>query len=70
MNDTDALSYVRASAAVLRLPLDDAQVVRVAAHLQRTAAMAQLLDKLALPPEAELAEIYKPNGPVAPVEST
>lgn len=69
MNDTDALSYVRASAAVLGLPLDDAQVVRVAAHLQRTAAMAQMLDKLALPPEAELAEIYKPNTPSAPAES-
>jgi hypothetical protein len=65
MNETDALSYVRASAAVLRLPLDDEQVVRVAAHLQRTAALAQLLDDLAMPPEAELAEIYKPKVPVA-----
>ena len=69
MNETDALSYVRASAAVLRLPLDDEQVVRVAAHLQRTAVLAQLLDDLALPPEAELAEIYKPKVPVALVST-
>lgn len=66
MNESDALTYVRASAAVLRLPLDDEQVVRVAAHLQRTAAMAKLLDDVSMPPEVELVEIYKPNRPAAP----
>lgn len=69
MNDIDSQVYVRASAAVLGLPLDDAQVLRVAAHLQRTAALAQMLDNLAMPPEAEPAEIYKPKVPVAPVTS-
>lgn len=68
MNETEALAYVRASAVALRLPLDDAQVARVAAHLQRTAAMAQLLEELALPPEAELVEIYKPKAPASPVD--
>lgn len=61
MNNDDAQTYVRASAAVLGLPLDDAQVVRVAAHLQRTAAMARMLDALDLPPDVEQAEIYRPS---------
>lgn len=65
MNDDHALAYVRASAAVLGLPLQDEQVVRVAAHLQRTAAMAKLLDAQSMPPEVELAEIYKPKPPLA-----
>lgn len=69
MNDAHALAYVRASAAVLGLPLDDEQVVRVAAHLQRTAAMAKLLDEQAMPPELELAEIYKPKPPLALADS-
>jgi len=61
VNNDDAQTYVRASAAVLGLPLDDAQVVRVAAHLQRTAAMARMLDGLDLPPDVEQAEIYRPS---------
>jgi hypothetical protein len=70
MNETDTQAYVRASAAVLGLPLDDAQVVRVAAHLQRTAAMARLLDDQAMPPELELAQLYVPKPPPAPEKST
>lgn len=61
MNNTEAFAYVQASAALLRLPMDEAQKVRVAAHLQRTAALARLLDGVAMPPELEPAEIYKPK---------
>lgn len=65
MSDADFHAYVRASAAVLGLPLDDVQVVRVAEHLQRTAAMAALLDAAALPSALEPAEIYRPHVPSA-----
>ena len=65
MSETATQAYVRASAAVLGLPLDDAQVVRVATHLQRTAAMARLLDDQDMPPELEPAELYVPKPPPA-----
>jgi hypothetical protein len=60
MTDAEALNYVQASATALRLPLDDARAQRVAVHLARTAVLAQLLDAVALAPEDELAEIYRP----------
>lgn len=60
MDETQALAYVHASAAVLGVPLDDARAARVAAHLQRTAAMAALLQGADLSPHDELAEIYSP----------
>ena len=60
MSESEALSYVIASAAALDLPLDEARAQRVATHLQRTAALAGPLMKLPLAPEAELAEIYCP----------
>jgi hypothetical protein len=63
MSESEALSYVIASAAALDLPLDKARAQRVAANLQRTAAMAAPLMKLPLAPEAELAEIYCPAPP-------
>ena len=63
MSESEALSYVIASAAALDLPLDDARARRVAANLQRTAAMAAPLMKLPLALEAELAEIYCPAPP-------
>jgi hypothetical protein len=63
MNNDLALAYVRASAAALGLPLDTARAQRVAGHLQRTAALAQLLEQSALGPDDELAEIYKPKPP-------
>ncbi len=56
----DIVAYVRASAALQGLVLDEAQVQRVAQHLARTAKLAQLLDEAPLAPEDELAEIYKP----------
>ena len=61
LTDAQMVQYVQVSATVLGLPVDDARAVRVAAHLQRTAAMAQLLDDLDMPPELELAEIYCPK---------
>ena len=61
MTEAQTLAYVKASAAVLGLPLDEARAARVAAHLQRTAALAQLLDDVPLKVDIELAEIYCPN---------
>jgi hypothetical protein len=46
--------------------LDDAQAVRVAVHLQRTAALAATLDDLPLDPHDELAEIFCP-APFGPL---
>lgn len=63
MSESEALSYVIASAAALDLPLDAARAQRVALNLQRTAAMAAPLMKLPLAPEVELAEIYCPASP-------
>lgn len=59
--EAQMLQYVQVSATLLGLPVDEARAVRVSAHLQRTAAMAQLLDGLDMPPELELAEIYCPK---------
>lgn len=44
----------------LELPLDEPRAMRVAAHLQRTAALAALLAGQPLSPHDELAEIYCP----------
>lgn len=63
MTDEQVLNYVQASATALGLPLDAARAQRVAGHLQRTAAMAALLDRHALVPEDEPAEIYCPQRP-------
>ncbi len=60
MDDTASLGYVKAAAALLRLPLDDARARAVAQHLQRTAALANLLDAADLPPLQEIAEIFTP----------
>jgi hypothetical protein len=58
--DTELIDYVRSSARLLELPLDEAQVKRVATHLTRTKAMAAALQALPLAPGDELAEIYRP----------
>jgi len=60
MTDEQTLAYVWAAAAALDLPLTPERAQRVAVHLARTAAMAQLLDAYDLAPEDELAEIYSP----------
>jgi Protein of unknown function (DUF4089) len=56
----DPIDYVRAAAALLGLPLDDAQAARVARHLARTRTMAALLRDLPLLAADEPAEIYCP----------
>lgn len=56
----EVANYVRHAARMLDLPLDEAQVARVAEHLARTQAMAALLRDAPLGPEHELAEIFRP----------
>ncbi len=60
MTDAEVLAYVKASAALQGLPLDEARAQAVAVHLARTAHLAQLLDDAPLSAEDELAEIYSP----------
>ena len=60
MNDAVILGYVYSAATLLDVPLDAARAQRVLSHLQRTAAMAALLQGAALAPHDELAEIYCP----------
>ena len=60
MTDADARILVRANARALALALDEAQAARVATHLQRTAAMATLLDSFSLAPHDELVELFCP----------
>jgi hypothetical protein len=52
--------YVRSAARFLALPLDEAQVQRVAVHLARTRALAESLAAVPLAPELEPAEVYCP----------
>ena len=58
--DDDVIAYVRSSALLLGLKLDDAQVHRVATHLARTQGFATLLRDVPLGPEDELAEVFRP----------
>ncbi|MDP2066064.1 MAG: DUF4089 domain-containing protein [Burkholderiaceae bacterium] len=67
MND-DVLAYVQSTGALLGIPMDTARAQRVAAHLQRTAALAALLAQAPLTPEDELAEIFNPDCHQVPVE--
>lgn len=61
MTDEQTLAYVVAAAAALELPLPPDRAQRVATHLARTAALAQMLQNFPLEPEDEPAEIYKPK---------
>ena len=61
MNETESLAFVQISAQALGIPLDAASAARVAAHLQRTAAMAKLLESATLSPVDEPAEIFCPK---------
>lgn len=63
---SDLLTYVNASAQLLGLPLADGQAQRVAAHLERTAAMAELLDGVDLSVDVEIVEVYCPKAPLPP----
>ncbi|NIM40924.1 MAG: DUF4089 domain-containing protein [Hydrogenophaga sp.] len=60
MNEDQTLAYVQAAAVALELPLEAARAARVATHLQRTAAMAALLQAYPLDDDAEPAEVYCP----------
>jgi hypothetical protein len=54
------LDYVKASAALLGVPLDEARAGRVAQHMERTAGLAALLEAADMAVEDEPAEIYSP----------
>jgi hypothetical protein len=56
----DVQAYVRVAAPLMEFHLDDAQVLRISQHLQRTAAMAAQLQAVPLSPADELVEIYCP----------
>ena len=58
MTSEESLAYVISAAALARLPLQHERALRVAAQLQRTAALAQLLEAFPLAPEDDPAEIY------------
>jgi hypothetical protein len=60
MTDEQTLAYVRAVAAVVGVPLDEAQIARVAVHLQRTAGLAATLEDIPLAPHDEPAELFHP----------
>ena len=61
MTEAQMLAYVEAAALVAGLQLDAARAGRVAGHLQRTLAMAQLLGQFALTPHDEMAETFHPG---------
>jgi len=61
MTEQNVIDYVRAAAAMLDLPLDEAAAQRVATHLVRTAAMARLIETAGgLGPADEPAEVFRP----------
>jgi hypothetical protein len=60
LTQDQVISYVRATAAVLELPLEDSRIQRVADHLIRTAAMARQLEGMHLEVDAEPAQVYCP----------
>ena len=62
MNHDQALAYVEAAATALAVPMPAERAQRVATHLTRTAALAQLLEDFPLEPEDELAEIFRPKA--------
>lgn len=63
------LDYVRAAAALNRLPLDAARVQRVAAVLARTQELATLLEGWPAGPGDEPAELYRP-APFPDIDAT
>ena len=67
MNEADVLNYVHSTATLLGMPVDDERAKRVASHLQRTVAMAVMLEAANLSAHVELAEIYCP-APFKPTD--
>jgi Protein of unknown function (DUF4089) len=62
MDNEATLRYVNSTAAMLGIPMDGARAERVAGHLQRTRAIADLLESAELSASDELAEIYCPRA--------
>jgi hypothetical protein len=60
MEESDVLSYVKAAAQAVDLPLDEAAAQRVAAHFSRTLGVARLLERAGLAVADEPAEVYRP----------
>jgi hypothetical protein len=60
MEEQDVRAYVNTAARLLGVPLDEAQTTRVATHLQRTAAMAELLETFPLLDDDEVVEVFCP----------
>ena len=60
MNEAQTLAYVHAAAVAVDMSLDGAQAARVAVHLQRTAAIAAVIDAFPLAPHDEPAELFHP----------
>ncbi len=60
MESEDVMAYVKATAKLLDLPLDDERAMRVAQHMERTVGLARLLETDHLDPEDEQPEIYCP----------
>ena len=60
LSTAELADYVRASARLQALPLDAAQIERVAGHLARTHAFAALLHAAEIAPTDEPAEVFCP----------
>ncbi|CAN1549588.1 1-carboxybiuret hydrolase subunit AtzG-like [Burkholderiaceae bacterium] len=61
MTEQDTLALVLINAKTLGIPLEAERAARVAAHLHRTVAMAQMLEGAHLTPADEPAEIFCPK---------
>lgn len=62
MTEQETLAFVLASSKALGIPLEAERAARVAAHLHRTVAMAQMLEGAHLTPTDEPAEIFCPKS--------
>lgn len=70
MTEDEVLTYVRAAARVMNLPLDDVRAQAVALHFSRTVAIARVVEDAPMAPHDELAQIYCPAPfPVAEGEA-
>ena len=60
LSEAEAQACVRAQAAALRIPMDEARVARVAGYLALSAQFAAELDAVDLDPALEPAEVFCP----------
>ena len=60
MTEADLVAYVRSSAQLMGLAIDEAQVERVALHLGRTRGLVAALNSVPLAASDELVEIFCP----------